>query len=115
MNDEFESRIEQLARIVPMYDKTPQWKAEILAKARNEARAVPMRRLLPPMWLVFAWAAAWVGICLFGWNAHSLSQEVARAIPSTSPLDPSSQISTELLSHQLLTLKNHLTLQSELQ
>ena len=114
MNDEFESRIEHLARIVSMYDKTPQWKADILAKARNEARAIPMRRLLPPMWLVFAWAAAWVGICLFGWSAHSLSQEVARAIPSTIPLETSSQISTELLSHQLLTLKNHLTLYSEL-
>ena len=114
MNDEFESRIEELARIFPMEDKTPQWKAEILAKARTEARAVQKGRFLPPIWLLFAWAAAWILIGLLEWGAHRLSWEIARVSPSTQPLDSASQNSKLPTSQQLVTLEKHLALYSEL-
>jgi hypothetical protein len=69
MNDDaFEKKLESLAGSLPRPDPTPQWKADILARARREAAtpaasALP-RRALPPRWLMAAWCTAWALIVL---------------------------------------------------
>jgi hypothetical protein len=71
MNDDaFEKKLESLAGAMPRPDPTPQWKAEILARARREAgnvTATPAtttapRRVLPPRWLMTVWCTAWAMI-----------------------------------------------------
>jgi hypothetical protein len=115
MKDEFESRIETLARTVSRRDPTPDWKAEILARARREASAGPFRTFLPPRWLALGWAAAWTGICVLGWTAHKNSQQVARAIPSTGPAHQPFPRSAQSLTAQLSAFEKHLNLGAELQ
>ena len=115
MNDEFESRIETLARTVAWHDPTPNWKTEILAKARREARVVPLRTFLPPRWLALGWAAAWTGISLLGWSTHRNSLQVARALPSTSPAYKPFSRPAESLAAQLFEFERHLNLGSDLQ
>jgi hypothetical protein len=58
-------------------DPTPAWKADILARARREAMGIPLKKTLPPRWLMHAWAAAWVAILLMHF---------------ASPSDPASEV-----------------------
>jgi hypothetical protein len=115
MNDEFESRVKTLARTISRDDPTPDWKSEILAKARREASFVQLRTFLPPRWLAVGWAAAWTGILLLGWSAHSTSQQIARAIPPTSPSRKPLSRPAESLTANLSAFERHLTLGVELQ
>lgn len=61
---DFEKKLRALAGALRRPDPTPAWKADILARARREADAIPTARLLPPRLLTFTWAAAWVAIAL---------------------------------------------------
>ncbi len=115
MNDEFESRIETLARNISRLDPTPDWKTEILARARREASPVQLRTFLPPRWLALGWAAAWTGTLLLGLSTHFTSQQIARAIPSSSPSHKALSGPTESLTAQLSAFKRHLNLNLELQ
>jgi hypothetical protein len=115
MNDEFELRIETLARNIRRQDPTPAWKADILAKARREARVVPFRTFLPPRWFALGWAAAWTAIGLLGWSTHKTSQQLARAIPSTGHAQPPFSSSDESLTAQLSAFEKHLNLDADLQ
>ena len=67
MNDDaFEKKLESLAGSLSRPDPTPEWKADILARARREA-ATPSPspgRTLPPRWLMTAWCAAWAVIAV---------------------------------------------------
>lgn len=63
MNDhELERKLRALTGALKRPDPTHDWKADILARARREASAIPMRRTLPPRWLMAGWAAAWIAI-----------------------------------------------------
>jgi hypothetical protein len=67
MNDDaFEKKLESLAGALPRLDPTPQWKADILARARREAGAsiATPRRVLPPRWLMTVWCTAWAVIAM---------------------------------------------------
>lgn len=61
-DDDFENKLRALTGALQRPDPTPDWKADILARARLEANAIPMKRKLPPRWLMLGWAAAWVAI-----------------------------------------------------
>ena len=61
-DDEFEKKLHALTGALHRPDPTPAWKADILARARREADAIPIKRLLPPRWLMLGWAAAWAAI-----------------------------------------------------
>jgi hypothetical protein len=64
MNDDFEKKLLTLTGALRRPDPTPAWKGDILARARREAEAIPMKRMLPPRLLMLAWAAAWAAIAL---------------------------------------------------
>ena len=59
-DDDFENKLRAITGSLHRPDPTPAWKADILARARREADAIPVKRMLPPRWLMMAWAAAWV-------------------------------------------------------
>jgi hypothetical protein len=61
-DDEFETKLRALTGALRRPDPTPAWKADILARARREAEAIPLPHTLPPRWLMLSWAAAWVAI-----------------------------------------------------
>ena len=61
-DDDFENKLRAITGSLHRPDPTPAWKADILARARREADAIPVKRMLPPRWLMMAWAAAWVAI-----------------------------------------------------
>lgn len=61
-NDDIEKKLRALTGALHRPGPTPAWKADILARARREADAIPITRTLPPKWLVLSWAAAWVVI-----------------------------------------------------
>jgi hypothetical protein len=104
-NDEFEQKLQALTAALHRPDPTPGWKAEILARARREANVIPLRRTLPPRWLMLSWAAAWVAILGLELSApHDpalpAGREMAAAPAQTS--DPSSP--TLLAFHQQMNL-----------
>ena len=68
-NDDIEKKLRALTGALHRPDPTPAWKADILARARREADAIPMKRTLPPRWLVLSWAAAWVAILALNFTA----------------------------------------------
>jgi len=68
-DDDFEKKLRALTGAVRRPDPTPAWKADILARARREAKAIPLRRTLPPRWLALSWAAAWVAIFALNFTA----------------------------------------------
>ncbi len=70
-DDEFEKKLHTLTGALHRPDPTPAWKAEILARARREAAAIPFKRTLPPRSLMFGWAAAWVAILVMDFTAPS--------------------------------------------
>ena len=67
-DDDFEKKLFAMAAALRRSDPTRAWKADILARARREAdaitmkKALPLKRTLPPKWLVLSWAAAWIAI-----------------------------------------------------
>jgi hypothetical protein len=61
-DDDFENKLRVLTGALQRPDPTPAWKADILARARREADAIPLKRNLPPRWLMLGWAAAWTAI-----------------------------------------------------
>jgi hypothetical protein len=61
MNDDFEKKLLAMTAAVRRDDPTLAWKADILARARQEAGGT---RLLPPRVLMAAWAVAWAAIVL---------------------------------------------------
>lgn len=63
MNDnDLENQMRALTNALQRPDPTPAWKAEILSRALREASVIPLKRNLPPRWLMVGWAAAWVAI-----------------------------------------------------
>jgi hypothetical protein len=70
-DDEFEKNLHALTGALHRPDPTPAWKSDILARARREAEAIPFKRTLPPRWLMFGWAAAWVAILVMDFTAPS--------------------------------------------
>ena len=60
--DDFELKLRELTTSSQRPDPTAAWKADILARARREAGAAPLRRTLPPRWLMLTWATAWAAI-----------------------------------------------------
>jgi hypothetical protein len=101
--DAFEKKLESLAGAVPRPDPTPQWKADILARARREAATVTAspsntttpRRVLPPRWLMTVWCTAWAVIAFLHFSkpsdtgttaSWSVAQLVeAKRTPETGP------------------------------
>lgn len=74
MNDDtFEKKLESLAGALPRPDPTPQWKADILARARREADAgaATPHRMLPPKWLMTVWCTAWAVIAVLHFSTPS--------------------------------------------
>lgn len=70
-DDEFEKKLHALTGGLQRPDPTPAWKADILARARREADAIPFPRMLPPRWLMLGWAAAWAAILVMNLTAPS--------------------------------------------
>ena len=70
-NEEFENKLHTLTRTLHRVDPTPAWKEDILARARREAMGIPLKKTLPPRWLMHAWAAAWVAILLMHFASPS--------------------------------------------
>ena len=59
MKDDFEKKLMALAGALHRPDPTPAWKADILARARREAGAIPIK--LPPRALALAWGCGMGG------------------------------------------------------
>ena len=82
MNDDaFEKKLRERIGVVQRPDPTRAWKADILARARREADAIPHERLLPPRWFIAALGVAWLVIFLM--NAatpHDVSPGGMRAV-----------------------------------
>lgn len=63
MNDnDLENQLRALTGSLQRPDPTPAWKAEILSRALREASVTPLKRNLPPRWLMVGWAASWTAI-----------------------------------------------------
>jgi hypothetical protein len=77
-NDEFENKLKAVTCALQRIDPTPAWKADILARARQEAIGIPFLRALPPRWLMRTWVVAWIAIL---------------AMHFTSPSSPTSEMS----------------------
>lgn len=72
MNDDaFEQKLRKLTGHLSRPDPTPEWKAEILARALREARPSAPNRALPPRWLVACWCVAWLAILALHFTASS--------------------------------------------
>lgn len=70
MNEhDFEKELHALTQALHRPDPTPSWKADILSRACREAAVPPMKRMLPPRWLMLGWAAAWVAIVVMNVTA----------------------------------------------
>lgn len=80
-HDDFENKLLSLTRELHRPDPTAQWKNEILARALREAEPVKSR-LLPPRWLMGAWAAAWAAVIALTFSAPN----------TTSPTSSSAQV-----------------------
>ncbi|RBP35183.1 hypothetical protein DES53_1259 [Roseimicrobium gellanilyticum] len=114
MNDDaFEKKLESLAGALPRPDPTPQWKADILARARREANAdvgsatttsAPAHRRLPPRWLMTVWCAAWAVIALlhFSTPADTTSYQSTQLVETKRAVEPRS--STDATDASSLTL-----------
>ena len=84
-NEEFENTLHTLTRTLHRVDPTPAWKEDILARARREAMGIPLKKTLPPRWLMHAWAAAWMAILLMHFVSPSESDaEMNRYAAATS-------------------------------
>jgi len=107
--DDFEKKLRALAGDLRASDQTALWKAEILGRARREARAA---RLAPPRALMIAWGAAWAAIVLLTVAAPktAIIQTPSRADKSTAPQSEqfAAQPPGEPQTYALLRLRYHL-------
>ena len=90
-DDDFEKKLQSLTGALHRPDPTPEWKADILARAMREANAArPNRSLLPPRWLIATWGTAWAAVVVLNLAAPQTpvqsgsSQGIATA-PDTKP------------------------------
>jgi hypothetical protein len=108
MNDEdFEKKLHALTGALHRPDPTPAWKTDILARARREADAIPIKRMLPPRWLMVGWAAAWVVILAMNFTApQGTAPRVASGVaaPAVPQTRPQQDFPTLLAFHQHLNL-----------
>jgi hypothetical protein len=81
-DDDFEKKLHALTGALQRPDPTPAWKADILARARREADASPVKHTLPPHWLMLSWAVAWAGIIALHFTSPRFS---ASDIPLNQP------------------------------
>ncbi len=101
-DDEFEKKLRALTGSLHRPDPTPAWKSDILARARREATVVPIKRGLPPRWLMLSWAAAWAAICVLHFTTPAdVAPAPAAPLAGTAP-DRSSPDSTPSASPQTL-------------
>ena len=105
-HDDFENKLQSLTREVRRPDPTAQWKDEILAGALREA-ATAKARVLPPRWLMGAWAVAWAAVIVLTFAAPSTSSPSSTmAIETSQPLS----VTRPKSAPTLLALNRHLHL-----
>jgi anti-sigma-K factor RskA len=94
-DDEFEKKLQSLTSALHRPDPTPEWKADILARAMREADAARQKRtLLPPRWLMVTWGTAWAAIVVLNFAAPQTSIQTGSpqiAAPSAAPGGPAAQ------------------------
>ena len=113
-DDDFEQKLHALAGALHCPDPTPAWKADILARARREAVAIPIKRMLPPRWLMLGWASAWAAIVAMNLTVPRdpdvrSGQGVAVASPG-----PMQSGSPDITAPTLLAFHQHLKLNFDL-
>ena len=115
-DDDFEKKLHALTGSLHRPDPTPAWKADILARARREADAVPMKRMLPPRWLMLTWAAAWAAILTLNFTApRETTASGARSVAdSKTKLSPSPVTPPQNDVPTLLAFHHHLNLNLDL-
>ena len=82
-HDDFENKLQSLTRELRRPDPTAGWKDEILARALREA-APAKSRVLPPRWLMGAWAAAWAAVIVLTFSAPSTTSPSSTTAGETS-------------------------------
>lgn len=106
MNDEdFEKKLHDLTGALHRPDPTPAWKADILARARREAAVIPMKRNLPPRWLMLGWAAAWAAVLVMNFTStqDSISDYAVNKVKAAAgTTSPQGDAPTLLAFHQQL-------------
>jgi hypothetical protein len=112
-DDEFEKKLHALTGGLRRPDPTPAWKADILARARREADAVPFQRTLPPCWLMLGWAAAWVAILAMNFTAPSNPAPESGRVASSNA-EPASAAPTDRSAPTLLAFHQRMNLNLEL-
>ncbi len=88
-DDDFEKKLRALTGALQRPNPTVAWKADILARARREANAVPIQPMPQPRWLVLSWAASWAAILALNFatprNAPSPAADgIASRVPSAT-------------------------------
>lgn len=113
-DDEFEKKLQALTGGLQRPDPTPAWKAEILARARREADAIPFQRTLPPRWLMLGWAAAWVAILVMNLTAPSNPALGTTHFAVATKPDPMSAAPRDSSAQTLLAFHQRMNLNLEL-
>ena len=109
-NDDFEQKLQALTHALHRPDPTPAWKADILARARHEAGAVPFKTV-PPRWLMLSWAAAWVVIALMSFTTpRDVDQSAASNLAASHAAVPHTTTSPETL----IAFQRHLNFNTDL-
>jgi hypothetical protein len=102
-DDDFEKKLLALTGALHRPDPTSRWKEDILARARREADSIPLKRSLPPRWLMLSWATAWMAIFAFHLTQPSATKPNAESIVSAKPsVKPASPPLTLIAFHQQL-------------
>jgi len=113
-DDEFEKKLHALTGGLRRPDPTPAWKADILARARREADAIPFQRTLPPRWLVLGWAAAWAVILAMNLTAPSNPPLDTSRFAGSSKPDPTIAAPADSSAQTLLAFHQRMNLNLEL-
>ncbi len=115
-DDEFEKKLHALTGALHRPDPTPAWKADILARARREAEAIPFTRTLPPRWLMLGWAAAWAAVLVMDFTAPSnpTPETNHSAVAAASKPGPTQSPPTDSLAGTLLAFHQRMNLNLEL-
>jgi hypothetical protein len=104
-NDDFEKKLHELTNSPRRPDPTAAWKADILARARREADAIPINRMLPPPWLMVGWAAAWAVILAMNFSTpRDATTGVSAGIAASDSATPRNEVPTLLAFHQRMNL-----------
>ncbi|MBX7211984.1 MAG: hypothetical protein K1X78_27005 [Verrucomicrobiaceae bacterium] len=107
-DDHFENKLQSLTRELRRPDATAQWKEEILARALREAATAKVR-VLPPRWLMGAWAGAWAAVLVLKVAVPQPSIQ-----PASSPFTVTSAAKPEPTTETLLAYNRRLTLNIDL-